>query len=154
MFSVGVNYYCICFNIIGLITMSISRPNKEYTVFTNHYAQLCDTMVDVCNLLPYFVQEKLIKVGDLEEINAKERTKYKVMRLLHFIDGPLQAGSIECFYTLLRIMERHGTVSTAELASTMRGRVNTCEDLSSTTCCVGQFTRHALIQWSTRRRKN
>jgi len=80
-------------------------------------------MVDVVNLLPYFVQEKLIKVGHLEEIhvNAKERTKDKVMKLLNYIDGPLQAGSIECFYTLLRIMEEHGTASTAKLASKMRG---------------------------------
>ena len=109
---------------IGFAKMSVPRPNKECTVFTDHYAQLCDTMVDVCNLLPYFVQEKLIKVGDLEEINAKERTKDKVMKLLCFIDGPLQAGSVECFYTLLRIMERHGTVSTAELASKMRGCIN------------------------------
>ncbi|XP_065907269.1 NACHT, LRR and PYD domains-containing protein 12-like [Dysidea avara] len=117
--------------------MSTPQPNKEYTVFTDHYAQLCDTMVDVCNLLPYFVQEKLIKVGDLEEINAKERTKDKVIKLLHYIDGPLQAGSVECFYTLLRIMERHGTVSTAELANAMRGHVNAREDLSSTACSVG-----------------
>ena len=155
MCSVGVDCYCtyICFNIIELIIMSTPQPNKEYTVFTDHYAQLCDTMVDVCNLLPYFVQEKLIKVGDLEEINAKERTKDKVIKLLHYIDGPLQAGSVECFYTLLRIMERHGTVSTAELANAMRGHVNAREDLSSTACSVGQFTHHALFQWSTITRK-
>ena len=70
------------------------KHNKEYSVFTDHYAQLCDTMVDVVNLLPYFVQEKLIKAGDLEEIRARERTKDKVTKLLHYIDGPLQAGSI------------------------------------------------------------
>ena len=81
-------------------------------------------MVDVVNLLPYFVQEKLIKVGDLEEIRARERTKDKVMKLLHYIDGPLQAGSVECFYTLLRIMEQRGTASTAKLASTMRGCID------------------------------
>ena len=45
-------------------------------------------------------------------------------KLLHYIDGPLQAGSEECFYTLLRIMEQHGTVSTAKLASTMRGCID------------------------------
>ena len=116
---------------IGFAKMSVPQPNMEYAVFTNHYAQLCYTMVDINNLLPCFVQEKLIKVGDLEEINAKERTKDKVIKLLHFIDGPLQAGSIECFYTLLRIMEHHGTVSTAELASKMRGCINVGQSVTS-----------------------
>ena len=79
----------------------------------------------------------MIKPGDLEEINVKERTKDKVMKLLHFIDGPLQAGCIECFYTLLRIMEQHGTVSTAELASAMRGCINVGQSVTGGT--IGQL---------------
>ena len=118
--------------------MSDSLHSMEYVIFTGHYDKLCNTMVDINSLLPCFVQEKIIKVDDLEEINAKERTKDRVVKLLHFIDGPLQAGNVGCFYTLLKIMEEHGTASTADLSRSMRSKIDTSRDNSAVSGFKGQ----------------
>jgi len=98
--------------------------DKEEKIFKSHYPELCSTMVDVVNLLPYFVQEEIIPLDDQEEIKAKPRTKDKVENLLQYISGPLQAGNVHSFHTMLRIMEKHGTQATRMLASTMKSLVN------------------------------
>ena len=92
----------------------------ECSVFQNYYPKLCNTMVDIDNLLPHFVQENIIQVDDLEEIKAKPRTTDKVEKLLQFISGPLRAGNVKNFYTMLSIMEEHGTQATRDLASAIK----------------------------------
>ena len=99
--------------------MADTEPTEKQ-IFRDHYSKLCNTMVDIDNLLPHFVQENIIQVDDLEEIKAKPRTTDKVEKLLQYISGPLQAGNVKSFYTMLSIMEEHGTQATRELASTMR----------------------------------
>lgn len=98
--------------------------SKEEKIFKNHYSKLCSTMVDVVNLLPYFIQEEIIPLDDQEEIKAKPRTKDKVEKLLQYISGPLQAGDVHSFHIMLSIMEEHGTQATRKLASTMKSLVN------------------------------
>jgi len=77
-------------------------------------------MVDIENLLPHFVANKVITMTEVGEIQARLRTSDKVRQLLLCISGPLQAGNVKSFYAMLSIMEEHGTVATRELASTMR----------------------------------
>ena len=43
---------------------------KEKEVFIKHYPTLCDTIIDIDRLLPYFVQENIIGTDDLAVINA------------------------------------------------------------------------------------
>ena len=106
---------------------------KEKEIFKDHFPNLCNTMVDIDNLLPHFVQENIIQVDDLEEIKAKPRTTDKVEKLLQYISGPLKAGNVKSFHTMLSIMEEHGTQATRELASTMRSHVIT--DNNNTSKC-------------------
>ena len=94
---------------------------KECNIFQNYYPKLCNTLVDIDNLLPYFVQENIIQVDDLEAIKAKTRTTDKVEKLLQFISGPLRAGNVRSFYSLLNIMEEHGIQTTKELATAVKG---------------------------------
>ena len=91
-------------------------------VFTNHYSKLCDTLTDVDNLLPQFVQEKLMTLNDLEEVVAiiPSTKKHKVQKLLTHISLPLRAGNTEVFYIFLRIMEEYGHQATKQLADQMR----------------------------------
>jgi len=102
-----------------------NTQHKEKEIFRDHYSKLCNAMVDIDNLLPHFVQKNIIQVDDLEEIKAKPRTTDKVEKLLQYIYGPLQAGNVNSFCTMLSIMEEHGTQATRELACTIRSLVTT-----------------------------
>ena len=84
--------------------------------FTRHYASLCNTLTDVDNLLPYFVQKDIISTSDLEEINAIVTTTKQVEKLLSHISGPLRAGDTKGFHMMLTIMKKHGNQTTKDLA--------------------------------------
>ena len=96
--------------------------STELNVFNKNCSKLCDTLTDIENLLPHFVDENVIKFGDLEEINAvvPSTKKHKVQKLMVHISGPLEAGNTEVFYIMLRIMEEHGHLATQQLAEEMR----------------------------------
>ena len=96
-------------------------------MFNQHYPQLCDTLTDVDNLLPYFVRESVITTNDVEEINAKETKKLKVQKLMTHISGPLRAGNTEVFYIMLKIMEENGHLSTKQLADQIRKSISVCK---------------------------
>jgi len=109
---------------------------KECIVLRAHYSKLCKTLVDVDNLLPHFVQEGIISENDLQELKAMTRIDSKVEKLLQYVSGPLQAGNLKNFYTMLTIMEEHGMITTKELATTMKNVVSTVDD---STKLDGQF---------------
>ena len=92
------------------------------TLLNNHYAKLCDTLTDIDNLLPHFVEEEVITINDVDEINAivPSTKKLKVQKLMTHISGPLLAGNTEMFYTMLRIMEDYGHQATQQLANQIR----------------------------------
>ena len=89
-------------------------------VLSTHYSKLCNTLTDIENLLPHFVDEDIIKFQDLEEINAIVPSTKKVQRLMVHISGPLRAGNTEVFYIMLRIMEEYGHLATQQLADQIR----------------------------------
>ena len=94
------------------------RLNEEI-IFTRHYASLCNTLTDVDNLLPYFVEENIINTNNEEEINTITTTSNKVRKLLLHISGPLTAGDAKGFHTMLTIMKERGNQSTKDLAVRM-----------------------------------
>ncbi|XP_065910152.1 uncharacterized protein [Dysidea avara] len=98
---------------------------KECIVLRTHYSKLCNTLVDVDNLLSHFVQEGIISANDLQELKAMTRIDSKVQKLLHHVSGPLQSGNVKNFNAMLTIMEEHGTIATKDLAITMRNVVST-----------------------------
>ena len=98
---------------------------KEFNAFTEYYAKLCSCLTDIENLLPYFVQEKIINPEDQDDINTSAKTQEKVNKLLKHISGPLQAGNSKGFYTMLNIMKNHGTQATIDLAETLMTAVST-----------------------------
>ena len=108
-------------------TMAFQHPLLEEKMFNQHYPQLCDTLTDVDNLLPYFVRESVITTNDVEEINAKETKKLKVQKLMTHISGPLRAGNTEVFYIMLKIMEENGHLSTKQLADQIRKSISVCK---------------------------
>ena len=89
---------------------------NEKEVFTRHYASLCNTLTDVNNLLPHFVQRNIISTSDVEDIDTITTTAKKVEKLLSHISGPLTAGDPKGFYMMLTIMKEHGNQSTKDLA--------------------------------------
>ena len=89
---------------------------NEKEVFTRHYASLCNTLTDVNNLLPHFVQRNIIGTSDVEDINTLATTAKKVEKLLSHISGPLIAGDPKGFHMMLTIMKEHGNQSTKDLA--------------------------------------
>jgi len=99
--------------------MACSR-SKEEEIFTEHYSKLCDTITDVDDLLPHFVQQSIISENELEVISKLNTKMEKVKELLSHISGPLQAGNSKGFYSMLGIMEERGVKATKELAATMR----------------------------------
>ena len=103
-------------------SITTSIDSLEHDVFTNHYPMLCNTMTDVDNLLPHFVQKRVIKTDDLEEINAiiPSTKKLKVQKLMIHISGPLRAGDTDAFYIMLKIMEEYGHQATQQLADQIR----------------------------------
>ena len=94
--------------------------NTELNVFQNNYSKLCDTLTDIENLLPHFVEKDVIKFQEQDEINAIVPSTKKVQRLMGHISGPLEAGNTEVFYIMLRIMEEHGHLATKQLAKEMK----------------------------------
>ena len=67
--------------------MMTSRPPKEKAIFTNHYAQLTSTLVNIDSLLPHFVTSGIIKDGDQDYIKAGSMNSERVSRLLNYISG-------------------------------------------------------------------
>ena len=102
--------------------MAAHQSLQEEEVFTKHYSKLCDTLTDVDNLLPYFVQQRVITTNELEEISATvpSTKKLKIQKLMTHISGPLTAGNTEVFYTMLRIMQEYGHQATQHLGDQMR----------------------------------
>ena len=97
---------------------------SELKVFKDSYALLCDTLIDVSELLTYFVTEKIITKNQQKEINAFTISSKKVSRLLLIISGPLKAGDSNGFYTMLRIMKTYGVDATQRLADRIITKVD------------------------------
>ena len=114
--------FCGIASVCSLIenTMAAHQSPSEEEVFTTHYSQLCNTLTDVDNLLPHFVQHGVISTNDLEEISTIVPSTKKVQKLLMHISGPLKAGNTEMFYTMLRVMEEYGLQATNQLADQIK----------------------------------
>jgi len=67
------------------------------------------TMMDVDNLLLYFVKESIIQADDVGVIKALTTTKDQVQKLLQHISGP---GNVKSFHAMLYVMEEHGKQAT------------------------------------------
>ena len=90
----------------------------ELEIFREHYAMFFDCLTDINTLLPYLLAEDIISLDDIDGNDVKSE---KVKKLLSHILDPLRAGNTHGFYTLLKIMEQHGTQATRKLATIMRG---------------------------------
>ena len=96
--------------------VSVGLDFNELAVFTENYASLCDAVTDINELLKYFVTEKIITLNQQEEIKSCNTQSERVTKLLLNISGPLEAGDINGFYTMLSIMKTHGVNATQQLA--------------------------------------
>ena len=128
---------CRCYSVCPLIENTMATHQSLSEVFTRHYSQLCDTLTDVDNLLPHFVQHGVISTNDLEEISAivPSTKKQKVQKLMIHISGPLKAGNTEVLYTMLRIMEEHGHHATRHLADQIRKSLTATNESSKDSSC-------------------
>ena len=94
-------------------------PLKEEEIYMKHYPTLCNTITDIDELLPYFVEENVIGTDDLAEIKAATN-KSRVEKLLTYISGPLKGGNAQGFYIMLSVMENHGNQATQQLSEQIR----------------------------------
>ena len=90
--------------------------DKDKGVFTSNYTKFCNIIMDLENLLKYFVTASIINIDDQSEILAPPRQTDKVTLLLRHISGPLEAGDTKPFRMMLDIMEKHGNLATKTLA--------------------------------------
>ena len=93
---------------------------KLMNVLQINYFKLSNTLTDIEDLLPRFVEKDVINFRDLEEINAIVLSTKKVQKLMAHISGPLEAGNTKVFYIMLGIMEEYGHLATKQLAKEMR----------------------------------
>ena len=105
-----------------------SQQPEEKEIMTTHYSKLCSTLSDIDNLLPHFVDKKIIHINDLQQIQANVLSTKKVEKLMEHISGPLEAGNTEVFYTMLRIMKRYGHQATQKLADQIRELLPATDD--------------------------
>ena len=108
----------------------------EKDVFIRHFPSLCNTLTDISNLLPFFVQEKIISTNDLEEVNSAVTTTKKVEKLLSHISGPLTAGDTKGFHKMLAIMKEHGNRSTKDLAVKMSVQITSSNNTEERGCLI------------------
>ena len=110
-----------------------SHQVKEDEMFIKHYSNLCNTIVDIDGLLPYFVQENVVSTSDLDEINAATppTKKSRVQKLMAYISGPLKGGDSQGFYVMLSIMEEYGNKATQQLAKEIRKSIDEKADQHS-----------------------
>ena len=85
-------------------------------VFKDHYASLCNRIINIDELLKYFVLEKIISSETQQEIYNCTSLFQKNSKLLLHVSGPLEVGDSKGFYTLLKIMKSHGVDDTQRLA--------------------------------------
>ena len=64
-----INSYVMCMINNYLVVLFTVRMAST-ALLCNHYAKLYDTLTDIDNLLPHFVEEKVININDVDEINA------------------------------------------------------------------------------------
>ena len=87
-------------------------------VFTDNYARLT-SILNVNTLIPHFIAERVITIGDASDIRSCNQDSEKIMKLLDYIARHLKAGFTDSFYVMLDIMKVHGTITDQMLASEM-----------------------------------
>ena len=112
-----VNVYCFAKACIG--SVKTKAGIKEFDVFQTNYALLRDTMTDIDDLLKHFVADKIITITEEEEIKFSTSKSEKVRKVLLHIVGPLKAGNVLPFNTMLEIMKNYGVNATRLLAEDM-----------------------------------
>jgi len=103
--------------------LSFFSDYNEYNIFQENYAQMCNTVTDIDELLKYFVTEKLITIFQEDDIKGYSTAAERVRKLLLIISGPLQSGDKNGFYTLLSIMKNYGTQPTKNLAESISSKL-------------------------------
>jgi len=115
------------FSLLVVSPISDSRPldgvSKQSKTFSCCFSKFCSTLVDIKNLLKYFVASNIIKCEEQDNILAASSQSEMVRRLLMHIAGPLEAGINKPLLTMLDIMEQHGVDCTRLLASSVRQQV-------------------------------
>ena len=81
---------------------------KELVVFTNFFDKLANVL-QVQNIASQLISTRMITVSDDEEIRSIARSKDKALFVLRKVAHSLKAGVTQSFFTLLVIMEEHGS---------------------------------------------
>ena len=107
---------------------------SELAVFEENYALLCNTIVDVVDLLmKYCVEEKILEET---QIVAYTAVAEKLKLLLLKISGCLKAGATRSFHMMLTIMREHGGKGTQILADHIMNRLKISTDRLPHICTV------------------
>jgi len=81
---------------------------KELVVFTKFFDKVVN-ILPVQNVASQLISAKIITVDDDEEIKSIVRSKEKATFVLRKVAHSLEVGITQSFYTLLTIMEQHGS---------------------------------------------
>ena len=113
---------------------------KENNVFKTFYDKLI-CVLPTYNISPQLVTERIITIGDDEEITSMKRSQEKASFVLRIIAKSLQAGITHSFYVLLGIMEKYGG-DVALLANDIRRALGESADTpgSLNNWCVAIYT--------------
>ena len=116
----GTVLFIMCTYVASLISNSTVTADNDKEVFKSNYDKFCSAMTDIENLLKYFITVNIINTDDQSEIFAIPRPSQKVEMLLKHISGSLEAGNTKPFRMMLDIMEKHGNLTTNQLAISVR----------------------------------
>jgi len=101
--------------------MLLYRWTKLKEEFAEHEATLCNTLVDIQDLLPYLVAENIMTEDDSCNFKTPCSLSEKVRALLAYVTGPLKLGDTGPFYAMLKVMEQHGCPTTQQYGNRLRG---------------------------------
>ena len=115
------NVYVHILIVLYLLVLMLYRWTKLKEEFAEHESNLCNTLIDVQDLLPYFVAEDMITEDEACNVKSPGTLSEKVQALLVHITGPLKVGDTKPFYAMLKIMEQHGSPTTQQFGNRLRG---------------------------------
>ena len=114
--------------ILYLFSAGLNPELTELSVLREHYAELCDSITDISDLLKYFVQNGIITMDEEAVIHHTITQSEKVKKLLRHIVGPLKANKKKGFYAMLDIMKKYGVTATQTLAGELQSKVRSSDN--------------------------
>ena len=107
----------------------IGEHSMEYKLFTDYYSKLVYTL-PASDLSHYFVSDKIISLGDHEDIIRSSTPRQAAKLLLDRVSVEIKNGNTIVFSKMLVIMDYHGVNAAKAISREIREKLK-CEQGNS-----------------------